>query len=56
MAATGNTGSNKWVLSLDGGKKPKLEIWWNSGSLATVSYKEIADGGWHLVMWTYDWR
>jgi len=54
MAAPRNTGLSKWTLSLDGGVRPKLEIWWDSGSLATTSFKEISDEAWHLIMWTYD--
>lgn len=53
LGGGGNSGSNKWLLSLDG-KKPKFEIWSSGGSLNTTSYRDIEDDGWHHLMATYD--
>lgn len=53
LGGNGNTGENKWLLSLDG-DRPRLEIWSAGGSQGATSYRSINDDEWHLVMFSYD--
>ena len=48
----GNTGQNKWLLSMTG-IKPQVEVWSGGGSQIAYSYKEVNDG-WNYLMFTYD--
>jgi hypothetical protein len=53
LSGGGNSGANKWLLMLDGGK-PKFEIWSAGGSQWATGYISITDGNWHYLMATYD--
>jgi len=53
LAAGGNTGVNKWLISING-KKPQVEVWSGGGSQIAYSYKEVINGGWNYLMFTYD--
>lgn len=53
LGGNGNSGSNKWLLALDG-MKPKFEIWSGGGSISTTSYRDLPDNDWHYLMATYD--
>jgi hypothetical protein len=53
LGGGGNSGNNKWLLSLDT-YRPKLEIWSNGGSQSATSFQGINDTNWHYLMATYD--
>ena len=52
LAGGGNTGVNKWLISIDG-KRPRVEVWSGGGSQIAYGYKEV-NSGWNYLMFTYD--
>lgn len=54
LGGGGNTGSNKWLLSMGFGSKPTLQIWSAGGGQIATSYRAIGDTDWHLLMFSFD--
>ncbi len=52
LAGGGNTGVNKWLLSING-KKPQVEFWSGGGSQIAYSSKDAVTG-FNYLMFTYD--
>lgn len=53
LAGGGNTGVNKWLVSVNT-RRPQVEVWSGNGSQIAYSYKEVVSGAWNYLMFTYD--
>ena len=55
LGGGGNTGNNKWLLSVDNGGRFVWEQWTNTGSASMTSYFGVPkDNTWHYISVNYD--